>query len=41
VNIGYADGSVAELSHVEYNAVCAWGGAVESYCPIYQKGWRE
>ena len=41
VNVGYADGSIAALSYAEYHKVCAWGGAVESYCPIYQKGWRE
>jgi prepilin-type N-terminal cleavage/methylation domain-containing protein/prepilin-type processing-associated H-X9-DG protein len=41
VNIGYADGHVRAMSYDDYHKVCSWGGSVESYCPIYQKGWRE
>ncbi len=41
VNIGYADGHVAAMPFEEYHKVCGWGGSVESYCPIYQKGWKE
>jgi prepilin-type N-terminal cleavage/methylation domain-containing protein/prepilin-type processing-associated H-X9-DG protein len=41
VNVGYADGHVAAMSYEEYRKVCSWGGSVESYCPIYQKGWKE
>lgn len=41
VNIGYADGHVAAMSYEDYHKVCGWGGSVESYCPIYQKGWKE
>ncbi len=41
VNIGYADGHVAAMSYEEYHKVCGWGGSVENYCPIYQKGWKE
>lgn len=41
VNIGYADGHVAAMSYEDYHKLCGWGGSVESYCPIYQKGWKE
>ena len=41
VNVGYADGHVAAMSYADYHKVCGWGGSVENYCPIYQKGWKE
>ena len=41
VNIGYADGHIAATPYAQYHKLCSWGGSVESYCPIYQKGWKE
>lgn len=41
VNLGYADGHIAATPFAQYHKLCSWGGSVESYCPIYQKGWKE
>jgi prepilin-type N-terminal cleavage/methylation domain-containing protein/prepilin-type processing-associated H-X9-DG protein len=41
VNIGYADGHVAAMSYQDSQKVWGWGGSVEGYCPIFQKGWNE
>lgn len=41
VNIGYADGHIVAMPYAEYHEICGWGGSVESFCPIYQKGWKE